>query len=51
LEIALDLHDVIDLFVICGIISSCTRGPMTTGLVWYEINACLYWNLKTNPAE
>ena len=51
LEIALDLHDVIDLFVICGIISSCTRGPMSTGLVWYEINPCLYWNLKTNPAE
>ena len=46
LEIALDLHDVIDLFVICGMISSCTRGPMSTGLVWYEVNACLYWNSK-----
>ena len=43
LEIDLDLHDVIDLFVICGIISPCTRGPMSTGLAWYEVNACLYW--------
>ncbi len=50
LEIVPDLHDVIDLFVICGIISPCTRGPMTTGLAWYEVNACLYWDLKTNPA-
>jgi len=44
LKLSLDLHAVIDLFVVCGLISPCTRGPMTTGLAWYEVNACLYWN-------
>jgi len=44
--LTLDLHDVIDLFVILGIISPCTRSPMATGLSWYEINPCLYWDLK-----
>ncbi len=41
--LALDLHDVIDILVICGILSPCTHGPVITGLSWYEINACLYW--------
>ncbi len=44
LKLSLDLHAVIDLFVVCGIISPCTRGPLTTGLAWYEVNACLYWS-------
>lgn len=42
LAIVPDLHDVIDLFVVGGIISPCIRGPMSSGLVWYEINPCLY---------
>jgi len=46
LGISRDLHDVIDLFVICGIISPCSRGPMAAGLAWYEVNTCLYWTTK-----
>jgi len=42
-RLALDLHDVIDILVICGILSPCTHGPVIAGLSWYEINACLYW--------
>ncbi len=41
--LTLDLHDVIDILVICGILSPCTHGPAIAGLSWYEINACLYW--------
>ncbi len=41
--LTLDLHDVIDILVICGILSPCTHGPVIAGLSWYEINACLYW--------
>lgn len=37
----LDLHAVIDRFVAFGIISPCTRTPMSVGLAWYEINASL----------
>lgn len=42
-QLSLDLHDVIDILVICGILSPCTHGPVIAGLSWYEINACLYW--------
>jgi hypothetical protein len=42
-RLTLDLHDVIDILVICGILSPCTHGPVIAGLSWYEINACLYW--------
>ena len=42
-RLSLDLHDVIDILVICGILSPCTHGPVIAGLSWYEINACLYW--------
>ena len=40
---ALDLHDAMDLFVLVGMMSPCTRGAITSGLVWYEINPSLYW--------
>jgi len=39
----LDLHEVLDHFVLAGMMSPCTRGPITKGLVWYEINPSLYW--------
>ena len=39
-----DLHDIIDIFVICGIISPCPRKSLLTGLSWYEINSALYWD-------
>lgn len=39
----LDLHEVLDYFVQVGMMSPCTRGPITSGLVWYEINPALYW--------
>lgn len=39
-----DLHDIIDVFVICGIISPCPRKSLMTGLSWYEINSTLYWD-------
>jgi len=42
----LDLHDTVDLFVLVGMMSPCTRGPITTGLAWYEINPALYWDNK-----
>ncbi|MEJ2658574.1 MAG: hypothetical protein P8012_15525, partial [Desulfobacterales bacterium] len=39
-----DLHDIIDIFVIYGIISPCPRRSLLTGLSWYEINSTLYWD-------
>jgi hypothetical protein len=39
-----DLHDIIDTFVICGIMSPCPRKSLMTGLSWYEINPTLYWD-------
>ena len=39
-----DLHDIIDVFVICGIISPCPQKSLMTGLSWYEINSALYWD-------
>jgi hypothetical protein len=39
-----DLHDVIDMFVIYGMMSPCPRKSLMTGLSWYEINSTLYWD-------
>ncbi|MGD2029033.1 MAG: hypothetical protein PVG86_03755 [Desulfobacterales bacterium] len=39
-----DFHDIIDIFVICGMISPCPRKSLMTGLSWYEINPTLYWD-------
>ena len=41
-----DLHDIVDIFVICGIISPCPQKSLMTGLSWYEINSTLYWDKK-----
>ncbi|MGM0453418.1 MAG: hypothetical protein ACQERN_09670 [Thermodesulfobacteriota bacterium] len=40
------VHDIIDACVIVGIMSPCSRGSSIQGLVWYEINPCLYWDQK-----
>ena len=45
-RLTLDLHDVIDILVISGILSPCTHGPVVAGLSWYEVNACLYWGVR-----
>lgn len=42
--LASDLHDIIDKFVIYGIMSPCPRKSLMTGLSWYEINSTLYWD-------
>ena len=39
-----DLHDIIDIFVIYGIMSPCPHRSLMTGLSWYEINSTLYWD-------
>jgi len=39
-----DLHDIVDLFVIYGIMSPCPQRSLMTGLSWYEINSTLYWD-------
>jgi len=39
-----DLHDIIDIFVIYGIMSPCPQRSLMTGLSWYEINPTLYWD-------
>ncbi len=39
-----DLHDIIDIFVIYGMLSPCPQRSLMTGLSWYEINSTLYWD-------
>lgn len=39
----ISLHDVLDLFVISGIMSPCPARSLNTGLAWYEINPVCYW--------
>ena len=39
-----DLHDVVDAFVICGMMSPCPQKSLMTGLSWYEINPTLFWD-------
>jgi hypothetical protein len=39
-----DLHDIVDIFVIYGIMSPCPQRSLMTGLSWYEINSTLYWD-------
>ena len=43
LGLDLDMHDTIDRFVRCGIMSACTQRSLRSGLSEYEINRCLYW--------
>lgn len=42
--VGIDLHDIVDIFVIYGIMSPCPRKSLMTGLSWYEINSTLYWD-------
>jgi hypothetical protein len=39
-----DLHDIIDIFVIYGIMSHSPQKSLMTGLSWLEINSTLYWD-------
>jgi hypothetical protein len=39
-----DLHDIIDIFVIYGIMSPCPQKSLMTCLSWFEINPTLYWD-------
>ena len=43
-QVRCDLHDIIDMFVIYGMMSPCPRKSLMTGLSWYEINPTLYWD-------
>jgi len=43
LTLSLVLHDIIDLFVINGIMSPCPRKSLITGLSWYEISPAMFW--------
>ena len=38
-----DLHHIIDLFVINGIMSPCPQKSLITGLSWYEISPAVFW--------
>lgn len=38
-----DLHETIDLLVSAGVISPCKGASLTSGLSWFEINPCLFW--------
>jgi hypothetical protein len=42
LGLDLDLHETLDRYVLLGIASPCSKGEVHTGLVWYEINPCLF---------
>ena len=42
----LDLHDVLDQFVLAGMMSPCPSRSIATGLAWYEIHPALYWGKR-----
>ncbi|MFA4836242.1 MAG: hypothetical protein WC749_09265 [Dehalococcoidia bacterium] len=43
LGLVIDMHDCIDRFVRCGIMSACTQSSLRSGLAEYEINRSIYW--------
>ena len=43
LDLDLDLHETLDRYVLLGIASPYAKADVNTGLVWYEINPCLFW--------
>ena len=43
-DMGCDLHDLVDVCVIFGIMSPCPQRSLITGLSWYEINPTLYWD-------
>ena len=38
-----DLHASMDTFVLTGIMSPCTGLSVPSGLAWFEVNPCLFW--------
>jgi len=44
-RLELDMHDTLDRFVRCGIMSPITQRSLHTGSPRYEINPCLYWSV------
>jgi hypothetical protein len=44
LGLDIDLHEAVDLFVACGILSPCKGVSQASGLSWYEMNSCLFWD-------
>jgi hypothetical protein len=46
LGLDLDLHDAVDQYVVQGILSPCKGVSQASGLAWYEINGCLFWDLE-----
>ena len=45
LKLEIDMHDTLDRFVRCGIISPRTQRSLHTGFSKYELNPCLYWKM------
>ena len=43
LGLEIDMHDALDRFVRCGIMSQCTQKSIHSGFSKYEVNPCLYW--------
>ena len=43
LDLRIDMHEMLDRFVRCGIMSQRTQRTIHTGMSTYEINPCLYW--------
>jgi len=43
LDLDLDVHETLDRYVLLGIASPYAKADVNTGLVWYEINPCLFW--------
>ena len=43
LQEPVDLHASMDLFVLAGMMSPCTGVSVPSGLAWFEVNHCLFW--------
>jgi hypothetical protein len=43
LSVPADLHASMDTFVLAGIMSPCTGASVPSGLAWFEVNRCLFW--------
>ncbi len=45
-NLCLDMHDVIDRFIRCGIMGPITQASLRTGSPTYEVHPCLRWSFK-----
>lgn len=43
MDVAIDMHDTLDRFVRCGIMSPRTQRSLHAGTAKFEVNPCLYW--------